>query len=406
MLNSSIPQHITHALVEEHVDRNSLRLRFAPELERFFEQETGKDRCRYLFRMGLIVLAIFQLVLYPQKLLLGDDMFPRMLMIQWGITTPLAIAVKWMLRYNPRPLVRELCVVTTALLATANCVSLTLMSNSPYRWAMLQLLSIAFLYFTSVQQVRFLPTVIACTGVCFFEIFVTAQLPEYSSNVFRACIFITITASVFAAYGNYMSEKQARQAYLLSLLTRIQNAELNRASAYDMLTGIGNRRLLRVTVDEIESHPQHTPRAVLMLDIDYFKDLNDHAGHIAGDQCLVRIASLIQSQLRRHNDHAFRYGGEEFVILLENSPRDTAMNVAERIRKAIEEAGIPNPGKGLDSRVTASIGVAAGMDSISRLLADADAALYSAKRAGRNRIFGKTGPATGSTVSWTGTSAS
>lgn len=401
MLSHPIPQNITHCLVEEHIERKSLRLRFDATLEKFFEKETGEERCRYLFRMGLVVLGIFQLVLYPQKLLLGDAMFPKMLLIQWGITTPLALAVQWMLRYNPRPLIRELCVVTSALLVTANCVTLTLMSRSPDRWAMLLLLIIAFLYFTSIQQVRFLPTLVACAGVCALEIYLTLRLPQFHTNVFLACAFITITASVFAAYGNYLSERQTRQAYLLSLLTRIQNAELNRASAYDVLTSLGNRRLLRVSMEGMENSRARSSHAVLMLDIDHFKDLNDHAGHLAGDQCLVRIASLIQSQLRSHRDRAFRYGGEEFVILLENATQKTGMVVAERIRNAIEQAGIPHPGKASIGHVTASIGVAAGIGAISPLLADADAALYAAKRSGRNKVCGKPDESKDASVGWT-----
>ena len=388
MSNNSIPGHITRAFVEEHIERGSLRLRFAPALEAFFEAETGQERCRYLVRIGLITLVIFQFILYPERLLLGAETFPKVLLIQLGITTPLALLFKWFISRNPRPYLRESLVPLIALLATGNCVWLTLISRSPDRWAMLLLLTIAFLYITAIQQARLLQTVIACAGICLFEIFLTRHLPQYDTRVFPAAAFITVTASVFAIYGNYTAEKQTRRAYLLSLLTRIQNAELNRDSAYDALTGLGNRRLLSEIIAELESQAaQHAP-AVLMLDIDHFKKLNDEAGHLAGDQCLMRIASLIQSQLRSHGDHAFRYGGEEFVILLSNAPGEIAFHVAERIRVAIESAGIPNPGIGPAGTLTASIGVATGNATINQLLAAADTALYTAKRAGRNQVKG------------------
>jgi diguanylate cyclase (GGDEF)-like protein len=395
MPGNSIPGRITRALVEEHIERRSLRLKFAPSLEAFFEEETGKERCRYLVRIGLITLVIFQFVLYPERLLLGAETFPRVLLIQLGITTPLALLFKWFISLNPRPQVREFLVPLIALLATGNCVWLTLISHSHDRWAMLLLLTIAFLYITAIQRARFLQTVIACAGICFFEVFLTLHLPLYNTYVFPAAAFITVTASVFAIYGNYMAEKQTRRAYLLSLLTRIQNAELNHDSVYDALTGLGNRRLLSETIAELESRNASqiapNPPAVLMLDIDHFKKLNDEAGHLAGDQCLMRIASLIQSQLRSHGDHAFRYGGEEFVILLSNAPGEIAFNVAERIRVAIESAGIPNPGIGAAGTLTASIGVATGNAAIDLLLAAADTALYAAKRAGRNQVKGNTG---------------
>lgn len=391
MPSNSIPGHITHALVEEHIERRTLRLKFAPELETFFEAETGRERCRYLVRIGFIVLLIFQFVLYPERLLLGAETFPTVLLVQLGITTPLVLLLKWFISRNPRPQMREFLVVLIALLATANCVWLTLISRSPDRWAMPLLFTIAFLYITVIQRVRFLQTVIACAGFCLAEVLLTLHLPQYNSSVFAAAAFITITASVFAVYGNYMSEKQTRRAYLLSLLTRIQNAGLNRDSAYDALTGLGNRRLLSETIATLEGQAVPNAPAVLMLDIDHFKKLNDEAGHLAGDQCLMRIASLIQSQLRSHGDHAFRYGGEEFVILLSNAPGEIAFNVAERIRLAIESAGIPNPGIGPAGTLTASIGVATGNTAIDLLLAAADTALYSAKRAGRNQVKGTPG---------------
>ncbi len=391
MPSNSIPRHISRALVEEHIERNTLRLKFAPALEAFFEEETGEERCRYLVRIGLIVLVIFQLVLYPERLLLGAAIFPKVLLIQLGITTPLALVFKWFISRTPPPHLRELLVIVIALLATGSCVWLTLLSRSPGRWAMLLLITIAFLYITVIQQVRFLYTLLACAGYCFFEIFLTLRLPQFDSSVFRACAFITVTAAVFAVYGNYMAEKQTRKSYLLALLARIQNADLNRASAYDALTGLGNRRLLREAVAALESQAGPAAPAVLMLDIDHFKKLNDEAGHLAGDQCLMRIASLIQSQLRSRGDHAFRYGGEEFVILLEHAPGEVAPHVAERIRAAIEDAGIPNPGLGPAGTLTASLGVATGSAAIDSLLAAADAALYAAKRAGRNQVKTRTG---------------
>ena len=405
MQNRTIPISITQSLVEAHFQRKSLRLTFAPALENFFEHETGPERCRYLFRMSLIVLAVFQLALIPQRMLLGDEVFPKMLLVQWGITTPLALAIEWSLRWNPRPILREIGVVAVTLLAAGNCAFFTLLSHAPGRWAMLQFLCFAFLCITSIQQIRFLPTVLACAGLCLFELFVTSQLSQYGGGIFTACALITLMTSCFAAFGNYMTEKRTRDTFLISLMGRIQNEELNRASTYDALTSLGNRRLLREAIAEIETAPAKASYAVLMLDIDYFKNLNDQAGHLAGDQCLVRIASLIQSQLRSHNDHAFRYGGEEFVILLNRADHETALAVAERIRKAIEAAGIPNPGVSPAGPVTASVGVATGVVPIEVLLADADAALYAAKRTGRNKVCDSGCDHHDPGISWTGAEA-
>jgi diguanylate cyclase (GGDEF)-like protein len=129
---------------------------------------------------------------------------------------------------------------------------------------------------------------------------------------------------------------------------------------------------------------------VVLIDVDHFKPLNDRYGHAAGDLCLKRIAAIVMSELRGGDDHAVRFGGEEFLLLLPEMQMVDAMRVAERIRKAIETAAIPNEGAGTRGIVTASFGVAAasiGDLSAAELIAAADSALYAAKRKGRNQVW-------------------
>jgi diguanylate cyclase (GGDEF)-like protein len=208
--------------------------------------------------------------------------------------------------------------------------------------------------------------------------------------VYAACVLIFMGATVFALWGTYMAEHQARSGYLYSLLARLQNSELDRISRFDPLTGLGNRRLLEELVHECRRGGEVSRLTMIMIDLDHFKKLNDALGHQAGDRCLVRVAGLVQGALRDHRDHAFRYGGEEFLVVLQDAPRDTAAAVAERIRAAIEAAGIPNPGLVEGAVLTASLGLSMGalrsrVDA-ERLVAEADAALYAAKRAGRNQV--------------------
>jgi diguanylate cyclase (GGDEF)-like protein len=131
--------------------------------------------------------------------------------------------------------------------------------------------------------------------------------------------------------------------------------------------------------------------AVILADIDHFKDYNDTQGHLAGDVCLKRVAGIVQAELRTEGDMAFRFGGEEFLLLLPKADLSTAISVAERIRRALEEAGIPHPARVPPGVVTASFGVAAtrlgGTVTTDELIASADAALYAAKRSGRNQVW-------------------
>ena len=126
------------------------------------------------------------------------------------------------------------------------------------------------------------------------------------------------------------------------------------------------------------------PGAFALCDIDHFKAYNDHLGHLAGDQALRAIASTIRATLRA-DDIGYRFGGEELLLVLRETTAEEAIGAAERIRAAVADIALPHPA-GTDGILTISIGVAPGPGEAGKLLADADAALYEAKRSGRNRV--------------------
>lgn len=165
---------------------------------------------------------------------------------------------------------------------------------------------------------------------------------------------------------------------------------LENLAACDGLTGLANRRSFDQAL-EAESHRSARsglPLSLLMIDIDAFKLLNDTYGHGGGDACLKSVASTVADSVRRAGDMAARYGGEEFAVILPNTDADGTAVIAERIRRAVEALQIEHRASPIGKTVTISVGGAtmAGPDSDARgLLAAADAALYSAKRAGRNR---------------------
>lgn len=156
----------------------------------------------------------------------------------------------------------------------------------------------------------------------------------------------------------------------------------------DGLTGTYNRRFLESKIkEEFSRHRRYArPFALMMCDIDFFKNVNDQYGHQSGDQVLKNVAGTIQKGIRE-TDYLARYGGEEFCCLLPEADLNTARMLAERLRKAVEE--VTTPCNGLDVRVTVSFGVAAISDAVASgemLIGRADQALYEAKRAGRNRV--------------------
>jgi diguanylate cyclase (GGDEF)-like protein len=171
------------------------------------------------------------------------------------------------------------------------------------------------------------------------------------------------------------------------------NERLMEDSRRDPLTGMRNRRALADELPDLEAaHLEHGASfAVALCDVDHFKAYNDELGHLAGDQALRAIAATIRGALRAQ-DLAYRFGGEELLLVLPGAGSADAAAAARRVRAAVEAAAMPHPA-GIDGVVTVSIGVASGPVGYGELLARADAALYDAKRGGRNQVVAAAGGA-------------
>ncbi|MGI9953199.1 GGDEF domain-containing protein [Moorellaceae bacterium AZ2] len=187
----------------------------------------------------------------------------------------------------------------------------------------------------------------------------------------------------------------ARQEELLHRLrqecaeTRARLAQAEYLASTDHLTQLSNQRYFDHMLEKLtqELHNKLSALSILMVDIDHFKEVNDKYGHLVGNQVLMEVGDLLKRQVRGR-DVVARYGGEEFALILPGVDCGQAQQVAERIRKAIEEHVFARD-KGVEVRLTVSIGIAAWPQDArekTELLSRADAALYMAKRAGRNTI--------------------
>ena len=179
---------------------------------------------------------------------------------------------------------------------------------------------------------------------------------------------------------------------------RVANERLERLSTEDALTGLANRRHFDDHVDALwrQSARGGVSIAVIMIDLDGFKEYNDLYGHPAGDACLVKVAGILVGAANRAGDLAARYGGEEFVLVLAGSNPTDASRMAEVLRGRVEELAIPHERAPHGRRVvTVSLGVAAAVPEPGTpwrgLVARADAALYRAKANGRNRVEAEEG---------------
>lgn len=170
------------------------------------------------------------------------------------------------------------------------------------------------------------------------------------------------------------------------------NKKLQSLSRVDGLVGIPNRRSFDeyLQIHWRDSIRDMKPISVIMIDIDYFKDYNDHYGHLQGDECLIKVAERLMSSFKRPMDFIARYGGEEFVAILPETHGEGAIFIAEMVRKNIEELSITHEYSEVSSFVTISLGVHTlipnSSDSYETFIRNADKALYEAKFLGRNRV--------------------
>lgn len=188
------------------------------------------------------------------------------------------------------------------------------------------------------------------------------------------------------------SRVKSRTQDLQSALEKVKelNLELFNLSTMDQVTGVHNRRYFDNALHQTYGGAidKQSELSLIMIDLDYFKKINDTYGHLAGDLCLKEVARTVRNIVKRTSDLVCRYGGEELVVILSDTPHEQALKIAERIRHDIEGLNVVFAGQVI--RVTASLGVASVIpdnQKTSALLIDqADKALYQAKAEGRNCI--------------------
>jgi len=167
------------------------------------------------------------------------------------------------------------------------------------------------------------------------------------------------------------------------------NSELEKKNTLDELTGLFNRRFYdqKILAEYRRSKRNRTPLSLIIIDIDHFKEVNDNYGHLAGDQCLVWISNHLKQSLKRSSDMAFRYGGEEFCLILPDTDTKGAMALVEALRKNIEQQVCAHNDTQISLTISSGICTYIQQDDVQpeQLFSRADKALYEAKHNGRNQ---------------------
>ena len=206
---------------------------------------------------------------------------------------------------------------------------------------------------------------------------------RYINSFFAVCLMAFLSCQrYYSARRDFANRSIIRQQHREILE---QSRKLDFMAHHDSMTGLPNRRCLSAYVKELLERGEDGT-AVYMIDIDDFKEYNDHLGHVAGDDCLVRVSQAMQLCLP--DGMIFRYGGEEFLGVVPGLTRERAEELGDILRRSVEGLKIPMPHE--DGPVTVSVGLAMGAvsdeDGWKSLLRQADRALYRAKEDGKNRL--------------------
>lgn len=173
---------------------------------------------------------------------------------------------------------------------------------------------------------------------------------------------------------------------------RLASRRLEILARIDSLTGVANRRFFNDTFSKeiSRANRSQTMLALIICDIDYFKSYNDHYGHVAGDQCIKKVAATIGKCFQRAGELTARYGGEEFAVILPNTSHQEALAMADRMRQAVADLHLEHKASTSSKHVTISAGAVALIPNkytkAEGIIEQADSALYMAKRSGRDRV--------------------
>jgi diguanylate cyclase (GGDEF)-like protein len=392
---------VLEAETERLLSQRTRDIRFSPAMDHAYRRKTWPQRSK-IARAWMIWVAAISMSFVPISYLLAPDSLWLAGIIS-GLLLPALHGCAYLVWRKPRSAVVEglsLTLLMCSLMIGFGTLAVAAGGSNYERYLtwIVFVNTIAMVVF-NVEYFWSLSLMICSTAIFFgFEILNPAI--DYKEAIGTSLYF------AIGFYGSSIARKTqtllGKKAFLMSLRNGYRSAALKEANRQleilatrDPLTGLANRRSAARFIETLWLD-RTIPKACvafIMADLDSFKPLNDSAGHAAGDTCIQRVARAIELSVRSDDDAVFRYGGEEFLIILTNATADLAWTLAERIRRAVEALAIVNPGiapvAGSAGVMTISLGVAfARQDAPPELVAKwADDALYDAKRSGRNAVF-------------------
>ena len=381
---------VSLTMLEAYIAQKHKRLAFPTELEVLYDQRMEAYRRQVMARGILPTVLVYNAFLIADFLLLPQTAVIATI-LHLAVVTPIIFLAAFLYPRTPSKLLREVFRSFIPFMMVAQIMYIYA-QNTGIGADQYQYLAVMTVIYMNIN-LRFSFGLAIVSTLLVGTTYLAVLLPGHSPIEVKftgACMMGA--AAYLTLMANRRMEQDVRFGFLRRLQDQLRREAAEKVSKQDAMTGLANRRMLDEVVAGLwtEGAKDHALAAVVMIDVDHFKPFNDRYGHAAGDECLVRVAGLIADELHSRQNVAFRFGGEEFLLLLPGTDMSDAVRISERLRVAIENVAIPHEDLGPQGVVTASFGVSAGpvsAHSFAELLSAADAALYAAKGNGRNQVW-------------------
>ncbi|MRW90506.1 diguanylate cyclase [Duganella sp. FT80W] len=358
-----------------------LTLRFAPQLESQFKKYYEVillPRIRWAFGVAIMVMLAYAVL---DHFMIPDLIRREVLLLRLAIILALALGLAVSFIRAARPYMQTIATLVAALngLCVIGILFVGSINNTPLSYEGI-ILTVFYFYCTGALRMYMAAACGWFVCICYPLAEMVAGMPP--KVLLMRTIFLA-TANVIGTAGAYFMEYAARQSYALS-------HQLHEMASRDFLTNLLNRRAFSDKVEILwrQSCRSQQMLAIAMIDVDFFKRYNDSYGHVAGDEVLKSVASVIRQHTRRPMDLAARYGGEEFIGVWHDLAPEAAARIIEEIHAGIQALAIPHAQSEAAGIVSLSVGMVTLMphqgQKFENVLQLADAALYQAKDNGRN----------------------
>jgi diguanylate cyclase (GGDEF)-like protein len=364
-------------------------------------QEHSEESRKHTTRQGLWIAVLVYLLFSISDILLIADVARHTVAARFAISAIMLLALELQIRLRQDADAIDRTAALALILAYAGWLTTALMTSQTAVMSYYMVFGAIFMMSINLFfNFPFRLSLMASTVIVLLFFAALLSFPQ-EEQVYKLTFGIfCLSCFIFTSYVNWKLNHERYNVFLNALVAKARQEEaaergeaLLRLSNTDPLTGLANRRAIDETLRALwaEWRQNGQPFAVVLVDVDFFKRYNDYYGHLDGDRCLVVVAEALRALGDRHGASLGRYGGEEFIFLVNLGHEDGVAAFAEAIRGAVEDLSLRHEQRrDGTAKVTVSVGAALTKDvaapKVEKVIHQADRALYSAKAAGRNCI--------------------